>query len=147
MDWVKAVPWVVAVIFGLAAASATHMYLNERDEFTAYRSKAEQQAADDEAAVKEAKDRGEKNLQQLKDDYETKLPAVRSGAVNAYCLRHPTLCRPAACADAASQPVDDGAEQKPVACEREFIRTAAEVAAKLGAFQDYCKRNNCPVKD
>lgn len=144
----KALPWLVAALACFAAWFAIGRYLDLRDLHTAFVAQTEQAAKDAQAMIEAERKRGDDNLIQVRKDYEAKLPAIRAGAVRTYCLRQPTLCQPAtASADASSQQVDDGAKPELMAPDPEFIRNAAEDAAKLSAFQDYCKRNNCPIEE
>jgi len=145
---IKAAPWIIIAILSALLALSTNLYLGKRDELASFKATVAQAQADQLKALNELADQRETNLQEVRKDYESKVPAIRANAVTTYCLRHPELCQPApACESPASVPVDDGAVEKPVACEREFIQFAAEDANKLGAWQDYCKRNNCPVED
>lgn len=144
----KMLPWGIAAVMALAAAACLHLYQSERDAFVAYRAEVTAIGKAQEAQIKKEKEQAEYNLKQVRKDYEAKLPAIRAGAVRTYCLRQPTLCQPAtASADASGQQVDDGAKPELMAPDPEFIRNAAEDAAKLSAFQDYCKRNNCPIEE
>jgi len=148
LPWLKALPWLIAALMALVAAGAVHLYMGERDELTAFRATVKQANDDQLKVLIELGDQRETNLKETRKEYEDKIPAIRDGAVRAYCLRNPALCQPAArCEDGPSYPVDDGVKQEPVACEREFIRNSAEDAAKVGAWIDYCKRNNCPIED
>lgn len=148
LSFIKAAPLIVIAILSACLALMTNLYLGKRDELAGFQAKVSQANADQRKALEDLTVQREANLQEVRKDYEAKVPAIRDGAVRAYCLRNPTLCQPTpACEIPASVPVDDGTKQEPVACEREFIRAAAEDALKLGAWQDYCKRNNCPVTE
>ncbi len=145
---IKAAPWIAAIVLAALLALMTNLYLGKRDELTGFQATVAQANEDQLKALNEIADQREKNLEEVRKAHEDRLPAVRDGAVRAYCLRNPALCQPATrCEDGPSVSVDDGTKQEPVACEREFIRAAAEDALKLGAWQDYCKRNNCPIED
>ena len=145
MMWIKALPWAIAALMAFAAAFCLHLYQSERDAFTTYRAKVEAIAEAQQAQIEKDKQQAEQNLRQVRKDYEEKLPAIRDAAVRAYRLRYPNTCSGAVPGNAASVQVDDGAKQEPVADE--FIQSCAEDAAKVTAFQDYCKRNNCPVEE
>ena len=145
---IKAAPWIIIAILSALLALSTNLYMGERDEFATFKGRVDQANADQLKALNELADQRETNLKEVRKDYEDKVPAIRANAVAAYCLRHPALCQPApACESPASVPVDDGAKQEPVACEREFIVACGDDANKIGAWQDWCRRNNCPVED
>ena len=146
MMWIKALPWGIAALMAFAAAFCLHLYQSERDAFTTYRAKVEAIAEAQQAQIEKDKQQAEQNLRQVRKDYEDRIPDIRDAAVRNYRLRYPNTCSGALPGNAASVQVDDGASKKCVADEQ-FILDAAEDAAKLGAFQDYCKRNNCPIKD
>ena len=145
MMWIKALPWGIAALMAFASAFCLHLYQSERDAFTTYRAKVEAIAEAQQAQIERDKQQAEENLKQVRKDYEDRIPAIRDAAVRTYRMRYPDAGSCPVSGNGASQPVDDGAKQEPVADE--FIRTCAEDAAKLGAFQDWCKRNNCPVMD
>jgi len=145
---IKAAPWIAVAVLAALLALMTSLYLGKRDELSSYKATVAQANADQLKALTELGDQREKNLEETRKEYESKVPIIRDNAVRAYCLRNPALCQPAArCEDGPSVPVDDDAVEKPVACEREFIQFAAEDALKVGAWIDYCKRNNCPIED
>ena len=145
MMWIKALPWAIAALMAFAAAFCLHLYQSERDAFTTYRAKVEAIAEAQQAQIEKDKQQAEENLRQVRKDYEDRIPDIRDAAVRAYRLRYPNTCSGAVPGNAASVQVDDGAKQEPVADE--FIQSCAEDAAKVTAFQDYCKRNNCPVEE
>ena len=145
MMWIKALPWAIAALMAFAAAFCLHLYQSERDAFTTYRAKVAAIAEAQQAQVEKDKKQAEENLSQVRKDYEDKLSAIRDAAVRNYRLRYPNTCSGAVPGTSTSVQVDDGAKQEPVADE--FIQSCAEDAAKVTAFQDYCKRNNCPVEE
>ena len=145
MMWIKALPCGIAALMAFAAAFCLHLYQSERDAFTTYRAKVEAIAEAQQAQIEKDKQQAEQNLRQVRKDYEDRIPDIRDAAVRAYQLRYPNTCSGALPGNAASVQVDDGAKQEPVADE--FIQSCAEDAAKVTAFQDYCKRNNCPVEE
>jgi type IV secretory pathway TrbF-like protein len=145
MMWIKALPWGVAALMAFAAAFCLHLYQSERDAFVAFRAEVKAIGEAQQAQVEKDKQQAEENLRQVRKDYEDRIPDIRDAAVRAYRLRYPNTCSGAVPGNAASVQVDDGAGKEPVADE--FVRACAEDAAKLSAFQDYCKRNNCPVKE
>ena len=145
MMWIKALPWGVAALMAFAAAFCLRLYQSERDAFTTYRAKVAAIAEAQQAQIEKDKQQAEQNLRQVRKDYEDRIPDIRDAAVRAYRLRYSNTCSGAVPGNAASVQVDDGAKQEPVADE--FIQSCAEDAAKVSAFQDYCKRNNCPVED
>ena len=145
MMWIKALPWGIAALMAFAAAFCLHLYQSERDAFTTYRAKVAAIAEAQQAQIERDKQQTEENLKQVRKDYEDRIPDIRDAAVRAYRLRYPNTCSGAVSGDGTSVSVDDGAGKECVADG--FIRACAEDAAKLGAFQDYCKRNNCPIKE
>ena len=145
MMWIKALPWGIAALMAFAAAFCLHLYQSERDAFTTYRAKGKAIAEAQQAQIEKDKQQAEQNLRQVRKDYEDRIPDIRGAAVRAYRLRYPNTCSGAVPGNAASVQVDDGAGKEPVADE--FVRACAEDAAKVTAFQDYCKRNNCPVEE
>ena len=147
MMWIKALPWGIAALMAFAAAFCLHLYQSERDAFTTYRAKVEAIAEAQQAQIEKDKQQAEQNLRQVRKDYEDRIPDIRDAAVRTYCLRNPAMCQPASAGNAASVPVDDGAIRELIPPDPDFIRACTEDAAKVSAFQDYCKRNNCPVED
>lgn len=145
MMWIKALPWAIAALMAFAAAFCLHLYQSERDAFATYRAKVVAIAEAQQAQVEKDKKQAEENLRQVRKDYEDRIPDIRDAAVRAYRLRYPNAGRCPMPGTSTSVQVDDGAKQEPVADE--FIQSCAEDAAKVTAFQDYCKRNNCPVEE
>ena len=147
LPWLKMLPWGIAAVMAIAAAACLHLYQSERDAFVAYRAEVTAVGKAQEAQIKKEKEQAEANLQQVRKDYEDRVPDIRRDAVAAYRLRNPQSRSCPMPGDGTSQPVDDGTKQELVSVDADFIQECATDAAKLGAFQDYCKRNNCPVKD
>ena len=145
MMWIKALPWAIAALMAFAAAFCLHLYQSERDAFVAFRAEVRAIGEAQQAQVEKDKKQAEENLRQVRKDYEEKLPAIRDAAVRAYRLRYPYAGGCPVPGTSTSVQVDDGAKQELVADE--FVRACAEDAAKVTAFQDYCKRNNCPVEE
>ena len=145
MMWIKVLPWAIAALMAFAAAFCLHLYQSERDAFTTYRAKVAAIAEAQQAQIEKDKQQAEENLKQVRKDYEDRIPDIRDAAVRAYRLRYPNAGRCPMPGTSTSVQVDDGAKQEPVADE--FIQSCAEDAAKVTAFQDYCKRNNCPVEE
>ena len=145
MMWIKALPWAIAALMAFAAAFCLHLYQSERDAFVAFRAEVRAIGEAQQAQVEKDKKQAEENLKQVRKDYEDRIPDIRDAAVRNYRMRYPYACSGALPGNAASVQVDDGAGKEPVADE--FVRACAEDAAKVTAFQDYCKRNNCPVEE
>ena len=145
MMWIKALPWGIAALMAFAAAFCLHLYQSERDAFVAFSAEVKAIGEAQQAQVEKDKQQAEDNLRQVRKDYEDQIPSIRDAAVRNYRLRYPYACGCSVPGASASQQVDDGASKEPVADE--FVRACAEDAAKVTAFQDYCKRNNCPIKD
>lgn len=148
LSLIKSAPWIAAIVLAALLALMTNLYLGKRDELAGFRATVAQANADQLKALNEIADQREKNLEETRKDYESKVTAVRDGAVAAYCLRNPALCQPAArCENPASYPVDDGTKPPGISVDDAFIQDVAEAVGKLKAFQDKCKRDNCPVED
>ena len=145
MMWIKVLPWAIAALMAFAAAFCLHLYQSERDAFVAFRAEVRAIGEAQQAQVEKDKKQAEENLSQVRKDYEDKLSAIRDAAVRNYRLRYPNTCSGAVPGTSTSVQVDDGAKQEPVADE--FIQFCAEDAAKVTAWQDHCKRNNCPIKE
>ena len=145
MMWIKALPWGIAALMAFAAAFCLHLYQSERDAFVAFRAEVRAIGEAQQAQVEKDKKQAEANLEQVRKDYEDRIPDIRDAAVRAYRLRYPNAGRCPMPGTSTSVQVDDGAKQEPVADE--FVRACAEDAANVTAFQDYCKRNNCPVEE
>jgi hypothetical protein len=122
------------------------MYLHKRDELVAFQAGVaaigEQAKKDKEALEKKHAE----TLASLRTDYENQIPAIRSGAVVAYKLRYPNSGSCGVSGTSAGVQVDDGTGKEPVVADA-FIQDCGDDAHKLGAFQAYCIRNNCPVKE
>ena len=143
--WIKALPWAIAALMAFAAAFCLHLYQSERDTFVAFRAEVTAIAEAQQAQVEKDKQQAEENLRQVRKNYEDRIPDIRDAAVRAYRLRYPNTCGSPVPGTSTSVQVDDGAKQELVVDE--FIQSCAEDAAKVTAFQDYCKRNNCPVEE
>lgn len=147
LPWLKMLPWGIAALMAIAAATCLHLYQSERDAFVAYRAEVTAIGKAQEAQIKKEKEQAEANLQQVRKDYEDRVPDIRRDAVAAYRMRNPQSRSCPMPGGGTSQPVDDGAKQELVSVDADFIQECATDTAKLGAFQDYCKRNNCPIKE
>ena len=145
MMWIKALPWGVAALMAFAAAFCLRLYQSERDAFTTYRAKVAAIAEAQQAQIERDKQQAEQNLRQVRKDYEDRIPDIRDAAVRAYRLRYPNTCSGAVPGTSTSVQVDDGASPQCV-LDDQFIRDAAEDAAKVEAWREYCFRNKCPVE-
>lgn len=144
--------WKLAVIGALAAAVfvLTKLYVGKRDELAAFTAQVEQAARDAVAEKERIEKQHAANLEQVRKDHEAKVPEIRAGAVANY-LAHRRVSKPAAGSspvpgDGPGIRVDDAAERQCVP-DDVFIADAAEDAEKLAAWQDWCKRNGCPVEE
>ena len=144
LPWLKMLPWGIAALMAIAAATCLHLYQSERDSFVAYRAEVTAIGKAQEAQIEKERQQAEENLKQGRQDYENKIPVIRRDAVASYRMRYPQSSRCEMPGNAAGQQVDDGTAAKCVADE--FIADAADDAAKVTAWQDWCKRNNCPVE-
>lgn len=145
----KATPWLVAIVMAAVAAVAGHFYVAEKEAFATYKGKVEGAIEQQKIALKAEDAKRERNLKETINGYEKKLDLYRGAGLRTYCLRYPDQCghmpNPSA---AAGQQVDDGAAGQCVAAQPDpgFIQACTDDAVKVTAFQDYCKRNNCPVE-
>ena len=84
------------------------------------------------------------NLAKIRKDYESKISAVRRGALAAYRLHLATSGSSALSAASPGLKVDGGAVSQ---CLPDFIENAAECELKLGAWQEYGRVNKIPVDE
>lgn len=144
LPWLKMAPWGIAALMALIAGVCLHLYQAERDAHVAYKATIAQAIADQQAALKAEANRMEANLKQVRQDYEDKIETIRSNAVALYRMRQPAGQSGAMPAATGGKQMDDGTAAKCVADE--FVADAADDAAKVSAWQDWCKRNNCPIE-
>ena len=143
--------WGVLIIVALFAALAfeTTLYLDKRDELTAYQASIKQ-LADDTAAENARIARVQlQNLDILRKDYEINEPKIRADAVDAYLarrLRTDATRGSTMPTNAAGIRPNDGATKECVP-DSTFIADAASDANTLAEWQAYAKLNNLPVKD
>lgn len=150
LNWLRVGTYaLIGVLIG-ALGMMTNLYLGKRDELIAYQSevRALGQRAKDEAD--ETRRLHEQTLIQLRREYENRIPEIRDNAVAAYraSIRVRVQSKPSVSPVPTPSPsvqVDDGAGTQCV-LDEEFIRDAAEDAAKVEAWRDYCYRNHCPVE-
>ena len=147
LPWLKLLPWIIAAAMALAAATCLHLYQSERDAFVAYRAGVTAIGKAQEEQVRKQEAQAAENLKQVRKDYEDKIPSIRRDAVTAYRLRNPQSGSCAMPGNSASQSVDDGTQPAGILVDPSFIEDVAETISKLKAFQDKCKRDNCPIKD
>ena len=141
---------IVIGVLALALTGVTRLYFGERDALSAQTAAVEQAARDAQAEKVRIEQQHAANLAQVRKDHEAQIPIVRANAVANYRAAH-RVSKPAA--DNVSVPgdspgirVDDAAERQCVPDDT-FISDAAEDAEKLAAWQDWCKRNGCPVEE
>lgn len=159
----KALPWLIAAAFGLALAAMTHFYLGKRDElatttanfdsFVATTKELGEKAAADNAR-KDAEHK--QNLKTIREEHESEIPRIRNEAVANYLSGRPaavvwqqSAANPSGSSmrgNRAGIGLDDG-EKRQCVPDEAFIQNAAEDAAKLDAWQQYCTLNHCPVID
>lgn len=144
LPWLKMLPWGIAALMAIAAATCLHLYQSERDSFVAYRAEVTAIGKAQEAQIEKERQQAEENLKQVRQDYEDKIETIRSNAVALYRMRQPAGQSGAMPAATGGKQMDDGTAAKCVADE--FVADAADDAAKVTAWQDWCKRNNCPVE-
>lgn len=147
LPWLKMLPWGIAALMAIAAATCLHLYQSERDAFITYRAEVTAIGKAQEAQTKKEKEQAEANLQQVRKDYEDRVPDIRRDAVAAYRMRNQQSRSCPMPGGGTSQPMDDGTEQPGIFVDPAFIEDVAEAVSKLKAFQDKCKRDNCPIKE
>lgn len=153
-NWKLVVIGVLLVLLGIVG----RLYIDKRDaliiekaNFMTFVARVDELGK--EAEAKKAKDEADqlKNLAKVKADHEKQLVEIRDGAVAAYLarLRQRVPKNPGSGAvqgGGSGIRLDDGASAQCVPDEG-FIRDAAEDAEKVGAWQEYCRLNQCPVMD
>ena len=94
-----------------------------------------------------------KNLKKVQADHEKQIPTIRARAVANYLAAHSmpddsgtSTGSGSVRGDGAGIRLDDDAKRQCLPDEA-FIRDAAEDAAKLEAWQRYCRMNRCPITD
>ena len=159
----KAAPWFICALLALMLAAMTHLYMGERDalavektKFDTFVAAVEREGREAEAANQKTKDEHKQNLETIKEEHESQIPRIRNEAVANYLSGRPTAIvrqRSAANPGGGSMPgngagikLDDG-EKRQCLPDEAFIQDAAEDAAKLGAWHQYCTLNRCPVKE
>ena len=158
----KALPWVlaVAVALGLALGLMTNLYLEKRDalaiektRFDTFVAGVERKGRDAEAEKARKDAEHKQTLAQIKETHESQIPRVRADAVANYRasigLRQRSATNPGSGelrGNGAGVRLDDGAQRQCVLDET-LIQNAAEDAAKLGAWQQYCRMSRCPVTE
>lgn len=145
------IPWVLTVVFLAAALITGRAYLSVRSDYDKQSAEYAQRDRDAESLRLQKDAEHKDNLTKLKGQYEKDIRNAGDLAVRNFCLRNPSLCRPAQCPGAGSQ-VDDGTsgERLPSGPDPEIaalLARAARDAAKIRAWIGYCTRNNCPVED
>ena len=153
-NWKLILIGILAAMLGLM----TNLYLEKRDDlavekanFFSFVSRVDELGKDAEAKREADVAEQLKNLEKVKATHENLLPQVRADAVANYLAhRVRTNSRPSADSGAVRWngpgiSLDDGAVRECVPDET-FIRSCAEDASKVGAFQEYCQRNRCPVE-
>jgi len=141
--------WKIVVIVALFSALGTMstLYVHKRDELIFFRAQVAQAGKAQQIENAEIKAAYAENLIQIRSDHESKIPQIRNNSVAAYraqrLLNDDADRRPMP-GPSASLRLDDGAGQKCIPDER-LIADAADDAAKLEAFQSWCRLNKCPV--
>jgi len=149
---------VIAVLL-ILLGQMTRLYIDKRDDlmiekanFTTFVARVDELGKDTKDKLDKDKAEQLMNLEKVKADHEKQITEVRDSAVARYLARR---VRANASTDSGSSGVradgaglrlDDGTS-KECRLDEEFIQDAAEDADKLGAWQEYCRLNNCPVKE
>ena len=140
--WVKALPWLIAAVLAFALAGMTHLYLAERDEFTAFQAQVKQLGEQAEAEKVRIEQDYSENLKKVQANYEQRTVEVRSSAVRTYAgrMRNTSSRSSAVPAIANGIKVDDGASKECVP-DRTFIEDASEDALKVEAWREWATLN------
>ena len=141
----KAAPWIIAAILAAGVALMTHMYMKERDAFTAFRTEIKLLGDQAQAEKTRIEAQYEANLKKVQASYENQIPAIRSGAVANYKLRYPNTSFSCLSDAPAGQQVANGASQECLP-DPAFIANAADDAAKVEAWRSWAALNNVPVE-
>ena len=141
---VKLLPWGIAIIAISVCLYCLELYEEERVRFAEFKSAVTATAKAQEAKIAEQQRQHEMNLKEIRIQYENKITSIRADAVRNYGLRYTATNSGGMPENGSGIKMDDGASKKPLA-DTKFIGDCGDDAAKLTAFQDYCKRNNCPI--
>jgi len=144
-DWLKAAPWILVILLLLGMATTTHLYMSERDAFTALKAQIKllsEQAVAENARVKKLYS---ENLDKVKADYEKNIPTVRTYAVSNYRLRYPTASCSTVPGAPSSEQVDDGAGKERLVDK--FPADCGDDANKLEAWRAWATLNQIPIED
>ena len=150
INWLKlGVIFVIIFLVG-SLATMTNLYLGKRDELIEYRSEVRALAQQAKIEAEQTKQLHQETLKQVRKDYEDRVPQIRNDAVAAYRASIRVRVQPKPSSSGVPTPspsvqVDDGASAQCV-LDDQFIRDAAEDAAKVEAWREYCFRNKCPVE-
>ena len=135
-----------ALLVGLGMMSS--LYVSKRDELITFTAQVEAAGLAQQAKNAETKARYEDNLITIRSEHEAHVNEIRDSAVAAYRAHFAGVRtypgRRGVPSAPASLKVDDDPKQELV-LDPAFLEDAAEDAAKLAAFQDYCRYNGCPV--
>ena len=149
-------------LLAIALSCMSALYLNKRDELAAFQGRVAATTKAAEVANAKAAEEAKKNLKQVKDDYETNIQKIRDGASANYAamvgrlrverLRNERAGSGSVPANAPRVEVDDGAAAQLVSAstctaDPEFVADAAEDAAKVEAWREWCKLNHCEVEE
>ena len=151
------IPWIVVVTLGVLLMWETNSHVSTRAEFAAYQGRVVQQAEDLMAAARAQENEYRNNLNAVKEAYEKRLSEINAIALRNYRrMRDDAATRDRIALSLTTDRVemDDGAAAQCVVVAQPagtlddaIVGACAEDAAKVTAFQDYCKRNNCPVEE
>lgn len=145
------------IVFGVLIAGNVlfyNLWQHSKGELIAYSSGVEALGND---ALKEKariEDEHQSNLETVKHDYESTLPAIRAGAVAAYLAAHRVQSNAGQGSMrgiTGSLPAHDGAGQKQLSApicqsDEQFIQDAADDAQKLSEWQEWSRLNRIPVR-
>lgn len=149
--------WKYVVMGVLLAASALFFKLwqNEVDEFNIFKAKIEVLGQEAERKKKETEAHHTKVLEDVKNEWESKLPKVREAAVDAYKRRYSgngLRVGSSSCAlpgPSGSTQGANAASKEPMAsgaCDESFIRDSAEDALHVNLWQKWARENNLQVR-
>lgn len=146
--WLLANWKLVAIgILSLALALTFKLYRNEVEKYALFRAQVEVLGEQAKAEKKRIETEHAKVTKEIGDAWAKNLDSVRNNAVARYRMRdNPGRGFMPGLTIRPQEP--DGASKERLACDTDeaFIADAAEDAAKVGAWQDWARSLNLPVK-
>lgn len=149
--------WKYVTIGILLVTSALFFKLwqHEVDEFNLFKAKVEVLGQEAERKAKEIEAKQKQVLEEVKHEFESKLPQVRQEAVDAYKRRYSGngVRLNAGSGQVSRTPGSpqgtNGTSEKPLVggtCDELFISDSAEDAYRVMLWIDWARKNNLPVR-